>query len=1067
MKKITLTIILFFAIITLSNAQFSLSQEEDHKFLREAIREYDMAHFMKSNTLLESYFEKRKKDRKNEIYFQTAMLYKQLNNLRLNQKNAIENMELFLAKTPYTAQQNLGNFLFAKYLFQNEMFAKAIQYYEKSSIDYLSNDEIAQRNFELAYCYLINKEIQKVNPLLNTVKNINGEYFQPGNYYHGIITYYQGNYNDALSSFKAIEQNSIYKNIVPFYLAEINYFKGDKKEAMAMAKKYVSNEKNDLSRKEWNLLLAQLYVENNNFDDAEKQFKQYVLKTNYPKDEDYLLLGYLQFQNGDIENAIRNLEKIKEREGQAYQEANYILANSYLKNGEKENALKKMQLIDANKLDNTKKEQLLYNIAKLNYEIGEEKDINKLFVDYLKGFPQGKYKNDINEMLAIYNLKNKNFEEANKAMQQIYPKSIELKSIYQKANYARGIQLLIDENYSPALNSFNESLKENVDENIAGLCQFWKAECNYRLGNYNETVNNINQFLNKPGAGNGNAIQANANLSKTYAHLHLNQKNEMKSAYQNYMNDSTSLEMTESQVIMQLDSLKPNFVPSHVPFVEPKMKTMVYNMSEPELQFEYQAAPLKPLPLNIEHVQQSNMNFVKAGIGNYTSNLLGVSYTFENSLSSPIYLEINHRASKNRDAVQQRIDQNLVLKNSLDFRDYTLNGKLEIDRDVFYNTPNQKENLSNRIRYINPRIGVEIFPKNEKENVWKKNAYVELGIFGNNTSGKELNFKLKENFSKKLNEEQTFSVGSVLDVNSFSSTAIDNLDDNKTGSSILLFTPKWQLRKQDYEVEIGLYPAIGQKFYLLPNLSFSKKIDALYSTFKASMESNVDLNNYKSLATLNPYMSNIFQSCQSRNHRYILSMFGSPKKNINYLVKTGIGRTTNLLTIDNLIVNPYQRFNIDYLKTATLFILNLQVDYQLNFETLIGANVQYEPVISHSEDANANFLGHYLPLKTTIYGKYNYNQKLFLEAQVFANSKTKTRVFNNINQIEEIKMNGVIDANLKANYPLHKNWILFGEANNIFGNKYSRWYGFPSFGTNFILGAYYQFSHLKKANTKN
>ena len=61
MKKITLTIILFFAIITLSNAQFSLSQEEDHKFLREAIREYDMAHFMKSNTLLESYFEKRKK----------------------------------------------------------------------------------------------------------------------------------------------------------------------------------------------------------------------------------------------------------------------------------------------------------------------------------------------------------------------------------------------------------------------------------------------------------------------------------------------------------------------------------------------------------------------------------------------------------------------------------------------------------------------------------------------------------------------------------------------------------------------------------------------------------------------------------------------------------------------------------------------------------------------------------------------------------------------------------------------------------------------------------------------
>lgn len=42
-----------------------------------------------------------------------------------------------------------------------------------------------------------------------------------------------------------------------------------------------------------------------------------------------------------------------------------------------------MQLIDAKNQQSTKKEQLLYNIAKLNYEIGDEKDINKLFVDYL------------------------------------------------------------------------------------------------------------------------------------------------------------------------------------------------------------------------------------------------------------------------------------------------------------------------------------------------------------------------------------------------------------------------------------------------------------------------------------------------------------------------------------------------------------------------------------------------------------------------------------------------------------------------------------------------------------
>ncbi len=1067
MKKITSTIILFFTLITLSQAQFSLALEEDHKFLREAIREYDLAHFMKSNSMLETYF-KQKKYSKNDIYFQTAMLYKQLNGLRLNKQNAIAEMEIFLAKTPYAAQQNLGNFLFAKFLFQNEIFAKAIPYYEQSSIIYLSNDEIAQRNFELAYSYLINKELEKVNPLLSTIKNIKGDYFLPGNYYHGIISYYQGNYDEALNSFKAIEQNPLYKNIVPFYLAEINYFKGDKKEAMAMAEKYISNENNDLTRKEWNLLLAQLFVENNKYDEAEKQFNQYVLKTNYPKDEDYLLLGYLQFENGAIDQAIRNLEKLKNTEGEAFQEANYILANCYLKNGEKENALKKMQLVNLSKIDNSKKEQLLYNIAKLNYEIGDEKEINNLFTNYLKNFPKGKYKNEINEMLALYNLKNKNFEEANKAMQQIYPKSKELKSIYQKANYARGIQLLIDEQFSPALNSFNESLKENEDENIAGLSQFWKAECNYRLGNYSETINNLYQFLNKPGAGNSDAIIANANLSKTYAHLHLNQKSEMKNAYQEYLKDTVNAEMTESQVIMQLDSLKPNFVPSHVPYIEPKMKTMVYKMADPELQFEYQAAALKPLPLTIEKMQQSNLNYIKAGFGNYATNLLGISYTFENSLTNPIYVELNHRMSNNKNDRQQRTDQNLVIKNSVDILDYNINATFQFDRDVYNMASNKKELQLNRIQYLNPSLSFEIIEKNIQEKKWTKKANVDVGFFSSNLKGREFNLKLKEKIIRNINKDQQISIETILDVNAFSAQQnLEGVAKNKTGSSIFMFTPNWQLKHQDYEIEIGLYPAIGQKFYLLPNLSLSKKVDAISSTVKAAIESYVGLNNFKSLASLNPFISNQFQSCQSRSNRYLISMFGSPKKNINYLVKTGVGRTTNLLSMDNLISNPYQRFNINYLKTASLFILNLQAEYQLNYETLFGAKINYEPVISHSKDINADFIGHYLPLKTTLYGKYNYKKKLYFEAQVFGYGKTKTRIYDNANQIAEVKINGTIDANLKVNYPFHKNWILFGEVNNLFSNKYSRWYGFQSFGTNGVLGAYYQFGSLKNMKFKN
>ena len=44
------------------------------------------------------------------------------------------------------------------------------------------------------------------------------------NYYFGFISYFDHFYDQALKSFKIVEKDEAYSNIVPYYIAEIYYF---------------------------------------------------------------------------------------------------------------------------------------------------------------------------------------------------------------------------------------------------------------------------------------------------------------------------------------------------------------------------------------------------------------------------------------------------------------------------------------------------------------------------------------------------------------------------------------------------------------------------------------------------------------------------------------------------------------------------------------------------------------------------------------------------------------------------------------------------------------------------
>jgi TolA-binding protein len=123
---------------------------------------------------------------------------------------------------------------------KNEL-SEAIPYYEKTSIDHLTNIEITDEKFEMAYAYLITKQFDKAEPLFRSIKELQqGKYYKAGNYYYGLLAYNQHNLTEALKCFELIKNDPAYKAVVPYYIAEIHYFSGQKDTCLKVAQAIVA-----------------------------------------------------------------------------------------------------------------------------------------------------------------------------------------------------------------------------------------------------------------------------------------------------------------------------------------------------------------------------------------------------------------------------------------------------------------------------------------------------------------------------------------------------------------------------------------------------------------------------------------------------------------------------------------------------------------------------------------------------------------------------------------------------------------------------------------------------------
>lgn len=452
----------------------------------------------------------------------------------------------YSANETNVARADMINFPIAEYYYRHKNYSNAITYYSKVKIDNFTNRELADMKFHQGYCYFTTQQFEKAKPLFNVIRQINSDpNYIDANYYYGFISFYEKRYADAMECFKIVENNDTYKNLVPFYIAEIYYFNGERDKAIDYAEKALKkgNQFYDLQLRQ---LLGHSYFEKRRYPDALPYLEQYVTKTEKVRREDLYELSYCYYEANNWNKAISGFKQLGGKEDSLAQNSMYLLADSYLKVNDKPSARNAFLFCASNNSNATQKEVSVFNYAKLSYELGYLDIAQNETRDFINNYPKSVYQNEAKELLVTILAKTSNYKEALDLFEKLPQQSENAKKVYPSILYGRAVEYINDQQLVKADELLARILEAPYNGKYVQFVFFWRGEIAYRNSKTDDALIYFVNYLKDP-VVNGEVRELNARYNAGYCEL---KKENYKSAL-GYFQDVTKTIYATSTLMQQ------------------------------------------------------------------------------------------------------------------------------------------------------------------------------------------------------------------------------------------------------------------------------------------------------------------------------------------------------------------------------------------------------------------------------------------------------------------------------------------------------------------------------------
>lgn len=447
-----------------------------------------------------------------------AKYYTIVSGLQLNESTAEAAAKEFIETEHNEPRIEMLSYQLGEYYYRKQKFDDALTYYEKAGIDNLSNREIAEMKFHQAYGYFTLQQFDKAKPLFNSIRQIPSDpNYLDANYYFGFISFYEKDYNVALESFRKVENQPTYQKVVPYYIAEILYFNGDKDKAIAYAEEKVNSggQYYDLQLRQ---LIGHSYFEKKDYKKALPYMQEYVSKTDKVSREDLYEISYTYYENNQLQKAIAGFKELGGKEDSLAQNSMYLLADCYLKTGQKVNARSAFLFCASNSSNAAQKEISVFNYAKLSFDLGYQDIASTELQGFISDYPNSTYLPEAKELLVNVLANTNNYKDALALYESLQGKSENVKKVYPKILYGRAVEYINEQQLTKADSLLNNILPAPYNSVQLPYAYFWKGEIAYRLNNTDQAIDFFNNYLKSP-VTNGEVNVTNARYDLGHAYL--------------------------------------------------------------------------------------------------------------------------------------------------------------------------------------------------------------------------------------------------------------------------------------------------------------------------------------------------------------------------------------------------------------------------------------------------------------------------------------------------------------------------------------------------------------------
>jgi tetratricopeptide (TPR) repeat protein len=438
--------------------------------------------------------------------------------LKLMQDIAKADAVAYINAVNNAPRSQIMSFHLAHYYFLKNDYSNAIEYFNKAGYDNLSNEQIADAKFEKAYALFNLKQFNDAKPLFNEIHQLpSNKYYIPANYYYGFISYYDHQYSEALKAFKLVETFEEYKGVVPYYIAEIYYFQGNKDLALSYGQSVLNRGTRLYYEKQLKLLIGQIYFEKQDYEKAKPLLEDYVNNSTKVTKEVLYELSFCYYKANEYDKAISGFKQLSSERDSMGQNSMYLLGDLFLRTNQKANARTAFQYSAYNSSNKQQQKVSRFNYAKLSYALGYQDVALNEMKNYIRDYPNSEYDTEAKEILVSLLTNTNNFNDALALYESFKNPTASMQKAYPRIMYGRAIEYINDQQLLPADDLLTKVLANNLSGTLLPYANFWKGEIAYRMQRYDDAIRYLNIFLQSNAKAQGEATPDAAKYDAGYS----------------------------------------------------------------------------------------------------------------------------------------------------------------------------------------------------------------------------------------------------------------------------------------------------------------------------------------------------------------------------------------------------------------------------------------------------------------------------------------------------------------------------------------------------------------------